>query len=143
MTTSEKAAAPSKDIWEILRTLATIVASVASIAVPLVIAWVGGVYNANIKDSENRIRYVELAIAQLRSPPTPETAALRDWALELLDSQSPIKLSPEAKSQLKSNALTIPIQLSGKGTAVAGGTATLSVTEPTKPGAATSSAPGQ
>jgi predicted aconitase len=90
----------------------------------LAIAWVGGTYNASIKDSENRIRYVELAIEQLRSPPTPETTALREWAVELLDSQSPVKLSPAAKAQLKSNSL---LSATAAGAAIASGTAKLSV----------------
>ncbi len=106
---------------DVLRSLAPIVASVA---VPLAIAWVGGTYNASIKDSENRIRYVELAIEQLRSPPTPETTALREWAVELLDSQSPVKLSPAAKAQLKSNSL---LSATAAGAAIASGTAKLSV----------------
>ena len=104
--------ATTKDIWEILHSLAPMV---ASIAVPLVIAWVAATYNASIKDSENRLRYVELAIAQLRTPPTPETAALREWAVELLDSQSPVKLSTAAKAQLKSGALPLVISATAPG----------------------------
>lgn len=65
MNTSETTAVQPKDIWQILRDVAPIV---ASIAVPLAITWVGGEYNARIKETENQIRYVELAIAQLRSP---------------------------------------------------------------------------
>ena len=104
--------ATTKDIWEILHSLAPMV---ASIAVPLVIAWVGSSYNASIKDSENRIRYVELAVAQLRSPPTLETAALREWAVELLDSQSPVKLPSAAKAQLKSGVLPLVISATAPG----------------------------
>jgi len=121
MPTKEKPP-QSKDIWEILNSLAPMV---ASIAVPLVIAWVGAEYSASIKDSENRIRYVELAIAQLRSTPTPETAALREWAVELLDTQSPIKLSSAAKAQLKSSALPLVLSATAPGTALASGSATL------------------
>lgn len=106
-----------KDVWEILQSLAPII---ASIAVPLAIAWVGGAYNATIKDSENRVRYIELAIAQLRSPPTPETAALREWATELLDSQSPVKLSSAAKAQLKSSALPLVVSASAPGAVLTG-----------------------
>ena len=124
MNTSETTAVPHKDIWQILRDLAPIV---ASIAVPLAITWVGGEYNARIKETENQIRYVELAIAQLRSPPTPETAALREWAVELLDSQSPIKLSEIAKAQLKSNALPVVLSATASGAVLTSGTATISV----------------
>ena len=81
----------------------------SAIAVPVVVAMIGGNVNSTMKESENRIRYVELAINQLRSPPSPETAALRDWAVELLDAQSPVKLSEEAKVQLKFKALALPV----------------------------------
>lgn len=82
---------------------------VSAIAIPIVVAKIGGDVNSALKESENRIRYVELAINQLRSPPSPETAALRDWAVELLDAQSPVKLSEEVKAQLKSKALALPV----------------------------------
>jgi len=108
MAIVKESAAPPKDWWDRLRALAPFI---GSIAVPLAIAWVGGSYNASIKDSENRVRYVELAISQLRTAPTPETSALRDWAIELLDSQAPVKLSSTTKQQLKSSALSV--QLSG------------------------------
>ncbi|MFT3962246.1 hypothetical protein [Propionivibrio sp.] len=82
---------------------------VSAIAIPVIVAKIGGDVNSAMKESENRIRYVELAITQLRSSPSPETAALRDWAVELLDTQSPVKLSTEAKAQLKSKALAPPV----------------------------------
>lgn len=111
-----------KEFVEIARSIAT---TFAMIAVPIVIALIGGEYNKSVKESENRVRYVELAIAQLRTPPAPETAALRDWAVDLLDNQAPIKLSPTAKGQLKANALKV-IPLSGAASgAVLAGTATI------------------
>lgn len=98
---------------------------VSAIAVPVVVAKIGGNVNSAMKESENRIRYVELAINQLRSPPSPETTALRDWAVELLDAQSPVKLSEEAKVQLKSKALALPVSAlaaGGVGVSVGSGT---------------------
>ena len=90
--------AASKDIWDKLRSLGHFIGGVG---VPLVIAWLGNSYNAAIKDSENRVKYVEIAIAELRSTPRQETEALRVWVVDLLDSQAPVKLSPEAREQLK------------------------------------------
>lgn len=118
MTKVEASAAASKDWWDKLRALAPFI---GSIAVPLAIAWVGGEFNASIKDSENRVRYVELAIAQLRTAPTPETSALRDWAIELLDSQSPVKLSSATKQQLKSSALSVQLSGAAIGQSTGGG----------------------
>lgn len=101
------------------------VVAISSIFVPLVIAGIGAWYNISMKDSENRVRYVELAIEQLRAVPTPETIALREWAVELLDSQAPVKLSDAAKHQLMSNPLVI--QLSGDAVVHQEARATLSV----------------
>ena len=123
----------AKDIWGISQ---SVVLMLSSIAVPLVIAGIGASYNTSMKDSENRVRYVELAIAQLRSPPTPETAALREWAVEVLDSQSPIKLSSAAKTQLKSGPLPLVLSATahggvGSGTSSgAGGNATATISGP-------------
>ncbi len=121
MTTNTNTRPLRKDMWEILRTLAAVFASVAGITVPFLIAWIGAEYNQNIKDSENRVKYVELAIAQLHSPPSPETSALRDWAVELLDSQAPVKLSSAAKAQLKTNVLAGAASITGRGIVSANG----------------------
>lgn len=98
-------------------------ATLGNLALPIVVAAIGAWYNINVKDSENRVRYVELAIAQLRSPPSAETSALRSWAIDLLDSQAPIHLTQEAKRQLMLQPL--PIQLSGSAKGEASSSATL------------------
>ena len=104
----------------------TIVRSVGAIMLPLVVAAVGGAYALAAKQSENQVRYVELAITQLRSAPTSESAALRDWAIELLDSQSPVKLSAAARAQLKSAPLASPVSLAAEGKASVSGQGNLS-----------------
>lgn len=101
MSADERGATPWKSLWEFLKTL-------ANISVPIVIAVMGAIVNESIKESENRIRYLELAVTQLRQTPTPETRALRDWATELLVKYSPVPFSEEAKTQLKSTALPSP-----------------------------------
>jgi len=111
-----------KDSWEIRKDKAL---TFAGVVTPLIVAVIGGCYNANIKDSENRIRYVELAISQLRAPPSPETAALRAWAVELLNKQSPIALSSDAIEQLKTNALPAALSGSAQGVVLASGSATI------------------
>ena len=122
MDTSSRPPISLKDRWEIRKDKAP---TFAAIVTPFIVAIIGGNYNANIKESENRIRYVELAITQLRAPPSSETAALRAWAVELLASQSPIALPLAAIEQLKANAL--PVALSGlaQGVALPSGTATI------------------
>jgi hypothetical protein len=101
----------SKQVYLLSRLKRLEWSSLGNLALPVVVAIIGAWYNINVKDSENRVRYVELAISQLRTPPSAETSALRSWAVELLDNQAPIKLSPEAKRQLMLQPLSI--QLSG------------------------------
>ena len=122
-----------KDAWD---KCDIAIRAIAVIAIPFVIAIVGNSYNASIKDSENRVRYVELAIAQLRSPPTHGTAALREWAVEVLDSQSPVKLTDAAKAQLKSGVLPLVISATAHGgvstgnSSASGGEATATLSRP-------------
>lgn len=120
MTTSSS---PEQTTWEIRKDMAL---TFAAIATPLVVAGIGAWYNIAIKESDNQVRYVELAISQLSEKPSPETTALRSWAIDLLDSQSPIKLSPEAKTQLRSQALVI--SATARGAVLSSGTATATIT---------------
>ena len=78
----------------------------AGVLTPLIVAGLGGWFAYATKDSENRVRYVELAITQLRPLPSPETMALREWAIELLNDQAPVKLPASAKEQLRSSSLS-------------------------------------
>ena len=56
---SENNDTSSKDIWDIIKILSI---SLGTLAVPLVIAFVGHNVNIAIKDREVRLRTVELAI---------------------------------------------------------------------------------
>lgn len=113
-----------KDLWDKFQIVSS------GLLVPLVIGGVGIFYGVSQKESENRVKYVEIAVEQLRSAPTPETATLREWAVELLDNQSPIKLSAEAKAQLRSYPLARAIDLSATAGALASGSATLTAVPP-------------
>lgn len=119
-------ATPEQSAWELRKDKALFFAGITT---PLVVAVIGAWYNIAIKESENQVRYVELAISQLSEKPSPETTALRNWAIDLLDSQSPIKLSLEAKAQLRSQALVI--SATAKGASLSSGIATLSVGQAT------------
>lgn len=102
--------------------------AVGTVALPVVVAVIGGAYTWSAKQSENQVRYVELAVAQLRSPPTPESTALREWAVDLLDSQAPVKLSAAARAQLMSTPLAAPVALAAGAKASASTQGNLSVT---------------
>jgi hypothetical protein len=85
--------------------LRAIAALIASILVPIAVAFVGSYYTNVMKESENRIKYVELAVAILRSEPRPEATALRGWAVEVLAKQSVVPLSAEVQKELKANSV--------------------------------------
>lgn len=79
----------------------------ASIFIPLVVFFVGNSYSNSIKESEIKVRYVELAISILKSDFSEKNSELKDWAVKLLDNQSPVRLSEGAKSQLKNTPLRV------------------------------------
>ena len=58
------------------------------------------------KQVELNQKYIEIAVGILNSKPTPETIPLRDWAIDIIDKYSEIKLSKEAKKLLKVKPLS-------------------------------------
>jgi hypothetical protein len=98
MTTAEKTRRAAIDWWA--RGLA-----VLALAVPFVSALATSCSTERVKESDNRVRYVELAIGVLRTSPTPDTSAVREWAIDILNEHSTVKLSSAAKVQLKTHVL--------------------------------------
>jgi hypothetical protein len=93
-----------RDVWDKLQVLASVVASVF---IPLAVAWIGYVYNIAVKNSENSVKYVELAVSILRADTEGDHGALRSWAVDLLNHQAAVKLSVEAQDQLRRTKLII------------------------------------
>ncbi len=103
-----------KEALELVQPIAVILSSVA---VPLVVAYFGNSITIANKDSENRVKYVELAVSVLKADPKPESHALRAWAVDLLDSQAPTKLTSDARKQLQERPLDLrPATLGGNAT---------------------------
>lgn len=92
-----------KDPWDKMQALAALF---ASLLVPLAVAFVGNTYATAMKDAENKLRYVELAIGILRADPSKENQALRGWAVEVLSSQSVVPISEDVRNQLKTSPLS-------------------------------------
>lgn len=86
-----------KDFWDKLLALSGLI---ASILVPIVVVIVTNTYTNAMKESENRIRYIELAIGILRSDPKPETQGLRAWAVEVVDKHSIVPFDPKVKQEI-------------------------------------------
>ena len=90
---------------ETLESIQPLTVILSSVAVPLIIAYFGNSIATANKNSENRVKYVELAVSILKVEPKSESRALREWAVELLDDQAPAKLSAVARAQLLDRAL--------------------------------------
>jgi VIT1/CCC1 family predicted Fe2+/Mn2+ transporter len=73
-----------KDIWDKLSSLAALFASVL---VPIVIAVIGHSYTSALKESENRVKYTELAISILKDKPEKETNDVRAWAIDVISAR--------------------------------------------------------
>lgn len=84
------------DSGERLKSLSAIIASVF---VPLAVVIIANIYAGAMKDSETRIKYVELALAILKSPPATKTD-LREWAIKLINNYSEVKLDSSVRAQL-------------------------------------------
>jgi hypothetical protein len=93
---------PKKDLWDKLPAVAAVI---ASIFVPLTVAYFANAHSSATKASENRVKYVELAVSILRADPSAESAPLRSWAADVLNNESPVPLSPEAREALKESKL--------------------------------------
>jgi len=86
-----------KDIWDKLTALSALIASVL---VPIVLAVVGQAYTSAMKQSENRVKYTELAISILKDKPIPETQDVRAWAIDVVNQYSGVPMSSEVREQL-------------------------------------------
>lgn len=86
--------------------------TVARILLPLILLFLGYILNDSYKIKEQQLKqielnqkYIEIAVGILNSKPAAETTLLRDWAIDIIDKYSEIKLSKEAKKILKEKAL--------------------------------------
>jgi hypothetical protein len=73
--------------------------------IPGVLALLGSTGNQSLKRSDVNLRMVELAIEVLRVEPTTNNAALKDWAIKVIDQHSDVKFSEPAQAELKSEPL--------------------------------------
>ena len=90
-------AAELPPLWEKLKVVSLVT---ASLMIPLVVAYLGNAVSKDQKDKEIGVRYVELAAGILRTEPNPQTKALREWAVSVIDHYSQVPLPKEAKDEL-------------------------------------------
>jgi hypothetical protein len=78
-------------------------------AIPLVLGVGGWMIQRSLQDQSIRRDYVQLALAILQNPDTSKVPPeIREWAVDLLNDNSPTKLNPEAVKNLKSGSVTLP-----------------------------------
>lgn len=99
------------------------VSKVLSIAaIPITVAIVGWILQDRLSDKGLRRDYVQLAVSILKDPDSSKTKPeIRNWAVDLLNDNSPTKFSPEVIQQLKSGNLTLSAELVSALAAKAGG----------------------
>lgn len=79
----------------------------ATIAVPLLVAFIGSGYTKAVAEREIQARFVEIAIQILRQSPEPKSTGLREWALNVVDKYSGVPMSTAAKRELQDRALIL------------------------------------
>ena len=86
-----------KDKWDKLKISS---AFVAAVLVPIVIAFAGNEYSSAIKESENRLRYTELAIEILTEKPTSTNQNIRGWAVDVINKYSDVPIDEKTKKEM-------------------------------------------
>jgi len=77
-------------------------------AIPVVIAIGGWLIQRQLQDQTIRRDYVQLALSILQNPdPSKVPPEIREWAVDLLNENSPTKLNAQAIQSLKSGAITL------------------------------------
>jgi len=103
------------------------------VAIPIVLAVFGWVIQNRLSERNVSQEYVKLAVSILEKPKSSDVpSGLRDWAVDLLNQNSPTKFSSETIRQLKTDEISLTELLSNlMGTANAGGGIAISPDEKT------------
>lgn len=73
---------------------------VSALAIPVVLALIGFFVQRSLADAGLKKDYVQMALGVLNSQPTKENEQLREWAISVLDKNSPVPIPLRLKSQL-------------------------------------------
>ena len=82
---------------------------VSSIAIPVVLAVIGYIVQDNLSTAGIKKDYVQIAAGILKESGVPADSELRKWAVTVLDENSPIPFSKEAKLRLEKGLVYIPV----------------------------------
>jgi WD40 repeat protein len=81
---------------------------VSLVAIPVVLAIVGAIIQATLSRSAVSRDYVQLAVSVLTADKSKTPQELRDWAVDLLNENSPTKFSKEVAARLKGGEIGFP-----------------------------------
>lgn len=87
------------EFWKQLAQIAS------AVAVPIVLAVIGYVVQDSLAEAGLKKDYVQMALTILREQPTKENVELRQWAISVLDRNSPVPIPKELKAQLATSSL--------------------------------------
>jgi hypothetical protein len=91
-----------KDRWDKFSIIANFVALAL---VPIVLGIYGSSINTTLKEKEIRVKYIEIATEILSEKPSPDSRALRSWAIDVIQTYSLVPFSNEAIVELERTAL--------------------------------------
>jgi WD domain, G-beta repeat/WD40-like Beta Propeller Repeat len=100
--------AKTADKWDQFEKAARIL---SLIAIPVVLAIVGWFVQNSLSGRSVGQEYVKLALDILKEPKDKIEPSLRDWAVDLLNENSPTKFSAQVVQALKEGQATFPTQL--------------------------------
>ncbi len=91
--------------WEKARAISTIIATVV---IPLAIAFGSNWYGQLQKDKELQLKYIEISVQILSAPPKANEA-VRMWAITTINKYSEVKIDEKAERELMRNQLRLII----------------------------------
>jgi WD40 repeat protein len=102
VTLKQDKAGPNLPDWERTARIMSLV------AIPVVLAIIGAAIQATLGRSTVSRDYVQLAVSVLTADKTKTPQELRDWAVDLLNENSPTKFSKEVAARLKGGEIGFP-----------------------------------
>jgi hypothetical protein len=71
------------------------------VVIPIVVALVAAYVSSAIQKSQKRVKYIEIAVGVLDKKPSPETAAIREWAIQVMAEYSEVAIDDKMKEALR------------------------------------------
>lgn len=108
-----------KDKWDKLNLAAK---ALAAVAIPLIIGFLGNKFSRDIKESENRVKFLEIAIGVLQADPRVhlQDRDMRRWAMDLIEDSSGVSVPRAylAENPLEAGLTVTKIRLTSEPTGV-------------------------